>query len=76
MVLVRRKRVLFHDVPASLRHLIPDQTNPANAPQLTEDGRLLTAGSEVFYIPETGEVFVDYEYVSPSRITRHDLAFQ
>ncbi|KAG8903371.1 hypothetical protein FRB99_003393 [Tulasnella sp. 403] len=53
MVLVRRKRVLFHDVPENL-----DDHLQSNA--------------DVFYIPETGEIFLDYQSYA-SRMTFYKL---
>ncbi|KAG8936624.1 hypothetical protein FRC02_000617 [Tulasnella sp. 418] len=47
MVLVRRKKVLLHDLPPSIAS--NDAQNNPDAPQ------------DVYYINETGEIFVDYE---------------
>ncbi|KAG8920997.1 hypothetical protein FRC00_009258, partial [Tulasnella sp. 408] len=61
MVLVRRKRVLFHDVPDSIRHLGPGNKLPDPGLYPSPEAKALAADPEVFYIPETGEVFLDYE---------------
>lgn len=47
MPLVRRKKVVLHD--------LPDIATPDAA---------TTSSSDVFYIPETGEIFADYETYS------------
>ena len=41
MVLVRRKPVIYHDLPQELSNI---QSN-----------------KDVYYIPQTGEIFIDYE---------------
>lgn len=61
MVLVRRKRVLFHDVPDSIRHLSPGNKLPDPGLYPSPEAKALAADPEVFYIQETGEVFLDYE---------------
>lgn len=68
MVLVRRKRVLFHDVPDSIRHLSPGNKLPDPGLYPSPEAKALAADPEVFYIPETGEVFLDYECVEDSDI--------
>ncbi|KAG8844443.1 hypothetical protein FRB96_003031 [Tulasnella sp. 330] len=77
MVLVRRKRVLFHDVPEELRHLIPDQqngdTNSSAQPNPNGLYRLpASQDRDVFYIPDTGEIFLDYETYA-ARMTFYKL---
>ncbi|KAG9001450.1 hypothetical protein FRB94_004765 [Tulasnella sp. JGI-2019a] len=77
MVLVRRKRVLFHDVPEELRHLIPDQQNGDTncSAQLDASGLYRLPASQdrdVFYIPDTGEIFLDYETYA-ARMTFYKL---
>lgn len=47
MPLVRRKKVVLHD--------LPDMATPDAA---------TTSTTDVFYIPETGEIFIDYESYS------------
>lgn len=63
MVLVRRKRVLFHDVPDSIRHLSPGNKLPDPGLYPSPEAKALAADPEVFYVQETGEVFLDYECV-------------